>query len=93
MGSARVVVAMAGAKKVNPLKLKQMQERVRYAEDEMPRMEDRMTAIETAMGSFTTAEQSQRQSAELAEVRRAHEVLMREWEELSTQLEEQGAAV
>ncbi len=91
--AAPVAVVAANAKKVNPMKLKQMQDRVRFAEDEMPRMEDRMTAIETAMGSFTTAEQSQRQSAELAEVRRAHEALMREWEDLSTQLEEQGATV
>ncbi len=90
---AAPVVATSNAKKLNPLKLKQMQERVRYAEDEMPRMEDRMSAIETAMGNFTTAEESQRQSAALAEVRRAHELLMREWEELSTQLEEQGVAV
>ncbi len=83
-------VASSNAKKVNPLKLKQMQERVRFAEDEMPRMEDRMTALETAMGNFTTAEDSQKQSAALAELRRGHEALMREWEELSTQLEEQG---
>ena len=83
--------AVSNAKKLNPLKLKQMQERVRFAEDEMPRMEDRMTALETALGSFTSAQDSQRQNAALADLRRGHEALMREWEDLSTQLEEQGA--
>ena len=87
------VTVSSNAKKLNPLKLKQMQERVRFAEDEMPRMEDRMTALETAMGNFTSAEESQKQSAALGELRRQHEVLMREWEELSTQLEEQGVGV
>ena len=83
--------ATAPAKKTNPLKLKAMQERVRFAEDEMPRMEERMMRLETAMGNFTSAEQSQRQQAELAQLRRQHEALMAEWEELSTQLEEQSA--
>ncbi len=84
---------LSPAKKVNPLKLKAMQERIRFAEDEMPRMEERMTGIETALGNFTSAEQSQRQQAELADLRRQHEVLMAEWETLSTQLEEQGVLV
>ena len=86
-------VLAANVKKLNPLKLKQIQERVRFAEDEMPRMEERMGAIETAMGDFVSAEQSQRHQSDLAELRRQHEALMAEWEELSTQLEEQGVAV
>ena len=83
----------SNVKKLNPIKLKQMQDRVRFAEEEMPRLEDRMTALETAMGNFVSAEESQRQTAELAELRSQHESLMLEWEDLSTQLEEQGAAV
>ena len=78
-------------KKVNPIKLKQMQERVRFAEDAMPRMEEQMTALEAALGNFTSAEASQRQTAELARLRGQHEELMLEWETISTQLEEQGA--
>ena len=70
-----------------------MQDRLRFAEDEMPRMEDRMTALEAALGNFTSADESQRQTAELARLRREHEGLMAEWEELSVQLEEQGAPV
>ena len=70
-----------------------MQERIRFAEDEMPRMEERMTGIETALGNFTSAEQSQRQQAELTSLRRQHEALMAEWEDLSNQLEQQGALV
>ena len=85
--------APTAAKKVNPLKLKTMQDRVRFAEDEMPRMEERMLAIETALGNYISAEQSQSQQSELAALRKQHESLMREWEDLSTQLEEQGATV
>ena len=80
----------ATVKKLNPIKLKQMLDRVRFAEDEMPRMEDRMTALEAALGNFTSADESQRQTAELATLRKQHEALMLEWEDLSTQLEEQG---
>lgn len=79
------------AKKLNPLKLKAMQERVRFAEDEMPRMEERMGALEMELGSYVSAETSQRQQAELAALRREHASLMTEWEELSMQLEEQSA--
>ena len=85
--------ASANVKKLNPIKLKQMQDRVRFAEEEMPRLEDRMTALETAMSNFVSAEESQRQTAELAELRSQHESLMLEWEDLSMQLEEQGASV
>ena len=53
-----------------------MLDRIRFAEDEMPRMEDRMTALETALGNFTSAEESQRQTAELAALRHQHEALM-----------------
>ncbi|WP_419804503.1 ABC-F family ATP-binding cassette domain-containing protein [Terriglobus sp.] len=80
-------------KKLNPIKLKAIQDRVRYAEDEMPRMEEHMLALETALGNYVSAEQSQRQQSELANLRKQHETLMHEWEELSTQLEEQGATV
>ena len=89
--SAVTMPAVANVKKVNPIKLKQMQDRIHYAEDEMPRMEDRMSALEAALGNFTSAEESQRQTAELHNLRRAHETLMAEWEDLSTQLEAQGA--
>lgn len=80
------------AKKLNPLKLKAMQERVRFAEDEIPRMEERMGALEMELGSYVSAETSQRQQAELAALRREHASLMMEWEELSLQMEEQSAA-
>ncbi len=89
--SAVTMPAVANVKKVNPIKLKQMQDRIHYAEDEMPRMEDRMSGLEAALGNFTSAEESQRQTAELHNLRRAHETLMAEWEDLSTQLEAQGA--
>jgi ATP-binding cassette subfamily F protein 3 len=89
--SAVTTPAVVHVKKVNPIKLKQMQDRVRFAEDEMPRMEERMIVLETAMGNFVSADESQRQTAELAKLRADHEALMHEWEELSTQLEEQGA--
>ena len=80
-------------KKLNPIKLKAMQDRVRFAEDEMPRMEEQMLTLETALGNYVSADQSQRQQSDLAHLRKQHEALMHEWEDLSNQLEEQGATV
>ncbi len=80
-------------KRLNPIKLKSMQDRVRFAEEEMPRVEEQMLTIESALGSFVSADQSQRQQSELANLRKQHERLMREWEDLSTALEEQGAEI
>jgi ATP-binding cassette subfamily F protein 3 len=80
-------------KRLNPIKLKQIEERLRFVEAEIPRMESTIAAAEEKMGIFTTAEEAQRQAAELEDLREARAKLLVEWEELALALEEQEAAV
>src|SRR5882757_3113899 len=79
------------AKKLNPIKLRQMEERIRFTEDEMPRLEEQIATLEIQLGNFISVEETQRQTTAIADLRDQHAVLLHEWEELSIQLEEQSA--
>ena len=81
----------ARAKKLNPIRLRQMQERLQFVEEEIPRGEAAMEVTENALGSYVSAEESQRLSAELARQREENKALAAEWEELMLLLEEQEA--
>jgi len=73
---------------MNPIKLKQMQERNAFVEEEIPRLEALIVETETALGNFISAAETQRQSALLEDLRVRHTVLLAEWEELAMALEE-----
>ena len=79
-------------RKLNPIKLKQMQERLSFVEEEIPRCESAIAVTESSLGSYVSAEETQRLSSALANLREQHVSLITEWEELMMQLEEQGAA-
>ena len=79
-------------KRLNPIKLKQLEDRLRHAEEEIPRLESAITAAEARLGSFTSAEQSQKDAAELELLRTKRSTVLAEWEELSLTLEEQQLA-
>ncbi|ADV84101.1 ABC-F family ATP-binding cassette domain-containing protein [Terriglobus saanensis] len=79
----------ANVKRLNPIKLKQLQDRLIFTENEMPRIEEQITQHETDLSTFRSAEESQRLSNAIAELRAKHEALMHEWEEISIALEEQ----
>ncbi len=79
--------AEAPKKRLNPLKRKQMEERVQELEQEISRTEDKVARLETALQSFVSAEESQRQSQELDSNKASHATLVGEWEELSQELE------
>ena len=79
-------------KRLNPIKLRQIEDRVRFAEEEIPRLEEAIAAAEVRQGVFTTAEEAQRLAAELDGLRKSHEELIAEWEELGGVLEEQAVA-
>jgi ATP-binding cassette subfamily F protein 3 len=79
------------AKKLNPIKLRQMQERLEFVEEELPRCEAAIAAIETCMANYVSAEETQRLAAELEHKRAEAASLSAEWEDLMLQLEEQGA--
>ncbi|MGD0444987.1 MAG: ABC-F family ATP-binding cassette domain-containing protein [Edaphobacter sp.] len=79
-------------KRLNPIKLKQLEDRLHHAEQEIPRLESAIAAAEARLGNFTSAEQSQKDAAELESLRTKRTTLLAEWEELSLTLEEQQLA-
>jgi ATP-binding cassette subfamily F protein 3 len=91
---APVMVPVAAApkpagKKLNPIKLKMLEEQVREAEEAIPALEAEIAAAESRLGNFKSAEEAQRVSAELDRLRNEHEALVARWEELGTELESQ----
>ncbi len=81
----------APAKRVNPIKLRQMQDRLAAVEAEIPRVDGWVAETEQALGVYVSAEETQRLTEVLAALRDRQAELNSEWEELSMQLEEQGA--
>ena len=79
-------------KRLNPIKLKQLEDRVAAIEDELPQLEDRIQTAEQQQAAFTTAEAARVLAAELDALREQHAARTAEWEELATQLEEQTTA-
>ncbi len=76
------------AKRMNPLKRKKMEDRIRELEGEISRAETVIAHCETALQDFVSAEESQRQSQELERCKAAHAAFIKEWEELSQSLQE-----
>jgi ATP-binding cassette, subfamily F, member 3 len=76
------------AKRLNPIKRKQMQDRVHKLEQEIARVEAAITHCETELQNFVSAEDSQRQSQELDQHKASHAALLEEWEELAETLQE-----
>jgi ATP-binding cassette subfamily F protein 3 len=85
------VESSARAKRLNPIKLKQMQERNEFVEEEIPRLESAIAHTETELGRYVSAEETQRQTVLLQQLREQHASLLAEWEELALQLEEQAS--
>jgi ATP-binding cassette subfamily F protein 3 len=79
---------MAKAKRINPIKLKQMKERRQELEEEVVRLEAAVALAETALQSFVSAEETQRQTGLLERSKLDLERCMTEWEELVQVLEE-----
>ena len=79
-------------KRLNPIKLRELEQRVQFAELEVPRLEERLATVEAEMGVFTNAQEAQRLAAEAEQLRSRQMELLREWEEMSGLLEEQRTA-
>jgi len=78
----------AKAKRMNPIKRKKMEDRIHELEAEINRAETVIAKYETAMQDFVSADESQRQSLELAQCKTAQAALLKEWEDLSQSLQE-----
>jgi ATP-binding cassette, subfamily F, member 3 len=74
-------------KRINPIKLKQMQERHQQVEQGIASLEDGIAECERELQSFVSAEETQRWTELLAQRRSELEVMMSEWESLSQELE------
>ena len=86
--AAGEAVPASKAKRMNPIKRKKMEDRIRELEAEISRAETLIAQCETALQDFVSADASQRQSEELDRQRAAHAAFIREWEDLSQALQE-----
>ncbi|HEY2390934.1 MAG TPA: ABC-F family ATP-binding cassette domain-containing protein [Candidatus Angelobacter sp.] len=77
----------AKQKRLNPIKLKQMKERLHEVEEEIARFEAAIALAETALQNFVSVEETQRQTELLNHSKADLEQAMNEWEELSHVLE------
>ncbi len=77
-------------KRLNPIKRQQMEDRLHEVEEEIARAEAAIALCETELQSFVSAEETQRQTQELARRKSDVQSLMKEWEELSGALETAG---
>jgi ATP-binding cassette subfamily F protein 3 len=75
------------AKRLNPIKRKQMEERVRELEQDINRTETAITQHETALQSFVSAEETARLTLKLETHRTALQKSLAEWEELTATLQ------
>jgi ATP-binding cassette subfamily F protein 3 len=74
------------ARRLNPIKRKQIEDRLYEVEEEITRMEAAVALCETQLQTFVSAEETQHQTQELATRKSDLQGLMREWEELSEAL-------
>ena len=74
-------------KRLNPIKRQQMEDRLHEIEEEIARAEAAIALCETELQSFVSAEETQRQTQELARRKTDLQSLMKEWEELSGALQ------
>ncbi len=77
----------ARQKRLNPIKLRQMQDRRRELEEEVGRLEAAIAMTESALQTFVSAAQTQLQNDLLAGYRKDMEERMAEWEEVASLLE------
>jgi ATP-binding cassette subfamily F protein 3 len=80
----------AKAKRLNPIKLKQMEDRLCDVEREIARKEETVGQIEIHLQTFVSAEETQRLSADLERLKTELQKLMEEWEGLSASIEAAG---
>jgi ATP-binding cassette, subfamily F, member 3 len=76
-------------RRLNPIRLRQMQERLAFVEEEIPRIEASIADTEHLLGNFVSVEETERLTRLLDSLREQHDSLTAEWEELMLQLEEQ----
>jgi ATP-binding cassette subfamily F protein 3 len=84
---AKTAEPEAKSKRLNPIKRKQMEDRVQELEAEIGAAERAIAECETALQTFVSAEETARVTEELSNHRAALQQRLKEWEELSQTLE------
>jgi ATP-binding cassette subfamily F protein 3 len=77
----------ARARRLNPIKQKQMEDRCAFLEEEIPRIESAIAHTEEELGVFVSAAETQRLTTLAEELRTQLAAFTGEWEELTLQLE------
>ena len=80
----------APKKRLNPIRRKQMEDRVHELEEEINRTEAAIEHLEGALQNFVSADESHRQSQELDQHKASHAALMKKWEQFSQELSSSG---
>ncbi|HEV2729596.1 MAG TPA: ATP-binding cassette domain-containing protein, partial [Terriglobales bacterium] len=75
------------SKRLNPIKRKQMEDRVHALEQEITRMEAAIADCESALQTFVSALETQRLTQQLQDRKRSLQAFVKEWEELGQALE------
>jgi predicted nucleic acid-binding Zn-ribbon protein len=75
------------SKRLNPIKRKHMEDRVRELEQEITRMEAAIADCESALQTFVSAGETQRLTQQLGEHKRSLQASVKEWEKLGQALE------
>ncbi len=75
------------ARRLNPIKQRQMEDRCAFLEEEVPRVEASIAHTEQQLAVYVSAEETQRLTDLAAELRSQLAALTQEWEELMMQLE------
>ncbi len=78
------------SKRLNPIKLRQMEERRQAIEEEVAKLETEIAGIEAALADFKSVEETLRQNDLLAARRKNLESLLAEWEQVAEALEAQN---
>jgi ATP-binding cassette subfamily F protein 3 len=74
-------------KRVNPIKLRQMQERCKELEEEVAHLETQIAAGEAELGNFVSTEETIRVNGRVEKQRAELAAMVAEWEELSQAIE------
>ncbi|HZR57726.1 MAG TPA: ABC-F family ATP-binding cassette domain-containing protein [Terriglobales bacterium] len=85
-----VIVSSDGdskSKRLNPIKRKQIEDRVQELEQNISRLEASIESCEVALQNFVSAEETERQARELAKHKAELQSCMAEWEELGQALQ------
>jgi ATP-binding cassette subfamily F protein 3 len=85
-----VAAVQDSKKRVNPMKLKKLQERLREVEKEVASLESEIAQHDAALADFKSVEETLRLSETVAERRKQLETRVAEWESVSAELEEAG---